>query len=117
MQRGDIWLIEFPFSQNSIQRGIRPAILVSNNMANNHSGVLHVVPTTTKNKNKLPTHVQITKDCGLLNNSTALCEQSMLVSKEAFIKQVGVCDSYTTSKIDNALMVQFGLFNKMEQVS
>ena len=110
MKRGEIWLVNLPENGRCIQNKIRPAIIISNDMANKYSPVIHVCPISSKNsKNNMPTHVELTTNCGLTTNSTALCEQSMLISKDIFMRKVGECDSFTMHKIDAALSIQFGL--------
>jgi len=109
MIRGEIFIVDLPMTSSSLQSGCRPCILISNNKANIHSPLVHVIPLTTKKKNNLPTHVEISQDCGLLVTSTALCEQSMLIPKEYIKEKVGQCDFNTLKKIEKALSIQFGL--------
>src|SRR5690554_2778533 len=109
MVRGEIWLAELPMSNNSIQYGLRPVILVSNDKALRHSPVIHAVPITTRKKSNLPTHVEIGTEVGLKQQSIALCEQSMLIAKDSLVKNIGYCDCHTINRINNALMIQFGL--------
>lgn len=113
MVRGEIWLVNLPFTGNSIQGGgIRPMIIASNTMACKYSPVIHAIPTTGQAKKRMPTHVQIPISCGLIRTSTALCEQVMLLPKDAFIKKVGYCNDYVMDKIDRSILIQFGLVTK-----
>lgn len=114
MYRGEIWLVNLPDNGGSIQKRQRPCVLISNNKANHFSPVIHACPITTQKKKDLPTHVEISTACGLLTNSTVLCEQTMLITKDMLVKQVGKCDSFTMNKINNALSIQFGLFQEIE---
>lgn len=116
MLRGQIWIVNLKDNNNSTQNGIRPMILVSNNLANLHSPVINAVPITTRSKAKLPTHVEIDTDCGIMVKSTVLCEQSMLIPKSSFIKCVGVCNQTTLNKINDALMIQFGLLQDKNKI-
>jgi mRNA interferase MazF len=111
MKRGEIYLANLPvISGTSIQNGVRPVIVVSNEQCNLHSSVINIVPITSKlNKTNVPTHVTISTECGLKMESVALCEQSMLVSKDALFRKIGECDSRTISKISMGILVQFGL--------
>jgi mRNA interferase MazF len=113
MLRGEIWLVNLGEGKGSIQSKMRPCVLISNNMANRHSPVLHICPiTSASTKSKLPTHIGITKDkSGLLRDSIALCEQVMLVTKDkdTFIKQVGFCDSETMDRINQGIIIQFSI--------
>lgn len=118
MKRGEIYLVNLPESGRSIQSKLRPAIVISNDLANKYSPVIHVCPISSKsNKNNLPTHVELSTRCGLITISTALCEQSMLISKDVFIKKIGQCDNLTMLRIDDALKIQFGLTKQNNPVN
>lgn len=78
--RGDILYADLGGQyQGSMQGGMRPVVVVSNNMANKHSTVITVVPLSTKifKKKNLPTHVFVStyRAEGLEQHSIALCEQ------------------------------------------
>ena len=110
MKRFAIWIIDLPSSGNShVQHGIRPAIIVSNDMANLYSPVVTVVPLTSRQKKPLPTHVSL-RGCGLNRDSTALCEQIITVDKTRLTRCIGfvynTCDQYA---LRQALRVQLGM--------
>jgi len=108
--RGEIWLVDLPFTGNSIQGGgIRPVVLCSNNMANLHSPILHYVPLTTRKKPSLPTHTEIDTDSGIIRKSTVLCEQVMPLPKTAFKECIGFCNEKVMDKVDFCLAVHLGL--------
>lgn len=84
-KRGDIYYVDFGQNIDSNKQcGIRPAVIVSNNRANEHSPVITVVPLTSRTykKRSLPTHVFIPKGCGLERNSLALAEQVEAIDKK-----------------------------------
>ena len=108
--RGEIWLVNLPFTGNSIQGGgIRPVVLCSNNMANLHSPILHCAPLTTRKKPSLPTHSEIDTDCGIVKKSTVLCEQLMPLPKNIFKARIGFCNEKVMDKLDFCLSVHLGL--------
>ena len=110
LKRGAIYIVNLPDSRGSIQSKQRPCVLVSNNLANHHSGVLHICPiSSVTTKSKLPTHINISRDCGLLRDSIALCEQTMLVTKDVIMNQVGFCDEETMNRINRGIAIQFSL--------
>lgn len=109
MKRSEIWLVKLPIAKGSIQQGVRPAIVVSCNPSNDSSEVLYVVSVTSQNKKWLPTHIPVSKKCGLLVDSTALCEQPLPVVKGDFIRKIGECDIETMRKISIGLSIQFAL--------
>jgi mRNA interferase MazF len=111
MVRGDIYLVELK-SKGSIQGGIRPVIVVSNNRANTYSPVVQVIPiTSSKTKKHLPTHVQIGLESGLKIESTALAEQLTIIDKDDLITQVGMVDAKVMREVDRALSIQIGVFD------
>jgi len=111
LKRGDIYIVNLPDAKGSIQSKQRPAVIISNNLANHYSPVLHICPlTSVTSKSKLPTHITVNKSCGLIRDSIALCEQTMLVAKDVVIEdKIGVCDKETMKRIDVGIAIQFGL--------
>ena len=102
IRRGDIWYIDYEKSNGSEQHGTRPAIIVSNDVGNNHSPIVEVVWLTTANKNYLPTHVKTS--CG-----TALCEQIHTVDKSRLIKFKRCCSEKEMMQINRAMMISLGI--------
>lgn len=89
---GDIILVDFSNGIGHQQRGIRPALIVSNNIGNMYSPVLEVLPITTKRtKSNLPTHVNVTPtpDNGLSYVSTIEAEGKTPVNKFQVKKHLG----------------------------
>ena len=84
IKRGEIFFADLGQRQNlrdAIQRGKRPVVVVSNNMANKYSPAITIVPLTTKNKHSLPTHVGFElPNNGKLVHNTALCEQVQTIN-------------------------------------
>ena len=110
LKRGDIYIVNLPDAKGSIQSKQRPAVIISNNLANHYSPVLHICPlTSVTSKSKLPTHIGISRNCGLIRDSIALCEQTMLVAKSACLDKIGICDEETLKRIDQGIAIQFGL--------
>ena len=102
--------------QGSMQGGLRPVVVVSNNMANRHSTVITVVPLSTKinKKRNLPTHIFVSayKSEGLEQHSIALCEQVTALGYDRIIENMGKGDKDTLARITEALQVQVGVFDK-----
>ena len=91
IRRGDIlWADLGMFPTTSVQGGVRPVIVVSNNKANTYSSVITVVPLTSRiyKKRYLPTHVFISKYdmTGIRKGSLALAEQVMSISTKCIIE-------------------------------
>lgn len=112
-KRGDIYFVDFGQNiESNKQCGIRPAVIVSNNRANEHSPVITVVPLTgrTYKKRFLPTHVFIPKSCGLERNSLALAEQVESIDKKNLREKRGhISDSDIMAQITQAIQIQIGV--------
>lgn len=113
IKRGQIYWANIKEGKGSIQGFKRPILVVSNNLCNTYSSVMtYVCLTSSKTKNKLPTHVEIGTHCGTTVPSIALCEQPMSICKNDLIMYIGMCDQYTMDRVSDALMVQLGIENK-----
>lgn len=109
MRRGDIVYIhnENGKSVGSEWTKDRPAIIVSNNLCNEHSPVVEVVYTTTsRRKHLLPTHVIMHSTPF---NSVAMCEAVYSVDKSRIEKVIGHCSTSEILRINNALAISLGL--------
>lgn len=117
INRGDILYVDLGGQyQGSMQGGLRPVVVVSNNMANKHSTVITVVPVSTRidKKRNLPTHVFVSayKSTGLEKHSIALCEQVTALDNGRIIEKLGKVDKDTLERITEAVQVQVGVFGK-----
>lgn len=107
---GDIYLVYFDGSGNE-QKGFRPGLVFQNNVGNEHSPNLIVLPLTSAlKKTNQPTHVFIPKEVGLRKNSMVLCENPKCMSKyklgeyittlpEEYMAQVAVGNILSSSAI------------------
>lgn len=117
INRGDILYANLGRQYHgSMQGGMRPVVVISNNKANKHSTVITVVPLSTKiyKKRSLPTHVFISvqKVKGLNQPSIALCEQIMALNLNQIVEFMGKVDEDTLDQITNAVQVQVGVYDK-----
>lgn len=97
---------------DGVQCGVRPALIISNNMCNKYSPAITVVPLTKQLKNiNQPTHVLLSKGSyGLTYDSMLLGEQITTVNKDSILDIVGsVRDSHTRDDIINAVNTQIGI--------
>lgn len=107
IQRRDIWFCELPICEGSTQGGRRPCLVISNETCNKFSPVITVVVLTSKLlKNNLPTHVLLSHESGLKQDSIALCEQILTVDKRSFRFKIGECAEEKMNLIDRALKIQ-----------
>lgn len=107
VKRGDIYYIVSNYQEEGCeQRAGRPAVIVSNNLCNEHSSVVEIVYLTTQPKNELPTHIDIRSAS---KPSIALCEQICSVSKDRLGTYVGACNKYELDMLDAALLISLGI--------
>lgn len=111
IKRGDLYYVQNGAGTGSEQSGMRPAVIVGNDMGNLHSPVVIVVYTTTQPKTTLPTHVTINS---LPQRSVVLCEQICTVSKERLDRYIGRVTKSEMEKIDEALSISIALKQQAE---
>ena len=114
IRRGDIlWADLGMFPTTSVQGGVRPVIVVSNNKANTYSSVITVVPLTSRiyKKRYLPTHVFISKYdmTGIRKGSLALAEQVMSISTKCIIEKCGRVNKWSLDRVLKAVRIQMGM--------
>lgn len=87
VRQGDIYLIYFPYNvKGSMQRGYRPAVVMQNNLLNETSSTLVVIPLTSKDKGgTIHYKIKATIENGLMMDSVALCE-SITTTSRNFVK-------------------------------
>ena len=112
IKRGDMFYADLSPVVGSEQGGIRPVLIIQNDMGNKYSQtVIEAAITSKTNKTKLPTHIEIDSEkCGLKNNSVILTEQIRTIDKSRLKEKIGhIEDENTINQINNALGVSFGL--------
>ena len=114
IERGDIVLADLTQQNNtSIQAGVRPVVVVSNDKANTHSPVITIIPLTRKlyKKRYLPTHVFITyKDEKERKwKSLALAEQITSIPVDTILEKYGHVNKFDLNAISTAIGIQTGL--------
>ncbi len=109
--RGEIYYADLSPVVGSEQGGIRPVLIVQNDVGNKHSPtVIAAAITSQREKSKLPTHIEISSTgCGLAKDSIVLLEQIRTIDKQRLKERMGVLDKTDMSKINTALQVSFGL--------
>ena len=112
IKRGDMFYADLSPVVGSEQGGIRPVLIIQNDLGNKYSPtVIAAAITSQTNKAKLPTHIEIdSKDCGLKNNSVILTEQIRTIDKSRLKEKIGhIDDKKVIGQINDALGVSFGL--------
>ena len=111
IKRGEIYYADLSPVIGSEQGGIRPVLIVQNDVGNKFSPtVIAAAITSQKFKNNLPTHIKVNAhNCGLSKDSTVLLEQVRTLDKRRLKEKMGNLDKSDMYKIDKALSVSFGL--------
>ena len=111
MKRGDIYYADLRPVVGSEQGGVRPVLIVQNDVGNRHSPTVICAAITSKmNKAKLPTHVELdTRRCDMIKDSVILLEQLRTIDKKRLKDKVCHLDSSMLFKVDKALEVSLEL--------
>ena len=111
VERGEIYFADLSPVVGSEQGGIRPVLIVQNDVGNKHSPTVIAAAITSKHdKAKLPTPIEIGgKGCGLSRDSVVLLEQIRTLDKRRLRERMGKLDSYSMNEINSALTISFGL--------
>jgi mRNA interferase MazF len=106
-KRGDVVYVkkgkELPVGNE--QYPDRPAVIVSNDIGNEHAPIVEIVWLTSQEKRPMPTHVEVM--CQV--PSVALCEQIQTISKERISSYIRSCTEEEMEQIDDALLISLGI--------
>jgi len=109
-KRGEIHLVCLDPTLGSEINKTRPAIVISNDINNEHADTITVIPITSNCSRVYPFEVLLHSDtCGLINDSKAKCDQIRTIDKRRFIKAVGKASEETIRFIEKALSIHLGL--------
>lgn len=112
--RGDIFYADLSPVVGSEQSGIRPILVVQNDIGNKYSPTIIAVAITSKIKNKMPTHIEIDgSKYGLDKKSVILAEQIRTLDKKRLKEKVGSLDKDTLDKVKHAIEISCGLRGKI----
>ncbi len=111
VRRGEIYYADLSPVVGSEQGGVRPVLIVQNDIGNKHSPtVIAAAITSQKEKSKLPTHISLDAErYGLAKDSIVLLEQVRTLDKKRLKERMGELDNVAMHRVDNALSVSFGL--------
>ena len=111
VKRGDMFYADLSPVVGSEQGGVRPVLIIQNDVGNKHSPtVIAAAITSQTGKTKLPTHIEIESvECGLSKDSVVLLEQIRTIDKRRLKERMGMLDTGSMFQVDNALSVSFGL--------
>ncbi len=108
-RRGEIWLVNFNPARGSEQKGMRPALVIQNDIGNEVSPITNVAAISTSLK-IYPINVKIKSlESGLDRNSTVKLNQILTIDKSRLIKKLGKLDTSKMNKVRSALILSLGL--------
>lgn len=111
IKRGEIYYADLSPVVGSEQGGVRPVLIVQNDVGNRYSPtVIAAAITSQRDKTDLPTHIKVTAEgSGLQKDSIILLEQVRTIDKRRLKERMGSLDVGSMDRVDRALSVSFGL--------
>ncbi len=113
VKRGYVYYADLSPVVGSEQGGVRPVLIIQNNVGNRYSPTVIVAAITSQiDKAKLPTHVEVeANDYGLDKNSVVLLEQVRTIDKQRLRDKTTELDEKVMKRIDEALKISLGLID------
>ena len=110
IKRGQIYYADLSPVRGSEQGGVRPILIIQNNMGNRYSPTTIVACITTRTtKNKIPTHFWLDETCGLPKDSMVMLEQIRTIDKSRLQKYIGTISKIDLDEIDKAIKISLGV--------
>lgn len=105
IQRGDMFYADLTPVVGSEQGGVRPVVIIQNDVGNRHSPtVIAAAITSRTEKRKLPTHIRVPENCqGLHQDSTVLLEQVRTIDRTRLREYIGKLNASTMQYVDHAI--------------
>ena len=109
--KGQVIMVELNSTEANVQRGLRPVVVIQNNIGNKFSPTLIVAPLTSRIKRDMVTHAKLypTIENGLSVASTALLEQIQTISKDSVKRVLGVLNDVEMKLINKAIIASLAL--------
>ena len=110
IKRGELYYADLSPVVGSEQGGVRPVLVVQNDVGNKFSPTVIAAAVTSKiNKAKLSTHIELpSNEYGLSKDSVILLEQIRTLDKRRLKERIGELPSDTMSKVDRAILISLG---------
>ena len=111
IRRGDIYYADLRPVVGSEQGGVRPVLIIQNDVGNKHSPtVICAAITSRMNKAKLPTHVELnTRRCAMIKDSVILLEQLRTIDKQRLKEKICHIDDELQQRVNDALLISLAL--------
>ena len=113
IKRGDIFYADLSPVIGSEQGGIRPVLIIQNDIGNKYSPTIIAAAITSQlEKSKLPTHIELSgKNYGLAKDSVILLEQIRTIDRQRLMEKIGHLSEREMETVNNAISISFGLLN------
>lgn len=116
VRRGDIYYADLSPVVGSEQGGVRPVLIVQNDIGNKYSPTVIAAAITSKTgKTRLPTHIDVLATAGLAKDSVILLEQIRTIDKKRLKEKMGHLDEAAMTRVNEAISVSFGLSTEEAQ--
>ncbi len=114
IKRGELYYADLSPVVGSEQGGVRPVLVVQNDVGNKYSPTIIAAAVTSKiNKAKLPTHIELpVGEYGLAKDSVILLEQIRTLDKRRLKERIGSLSELTMSKVDKAILISLGFIKQ-----
>ena len=110
IKRGELYYADLSPVVGSEQGGVRPVLVVQNDVGNKYSPTVIAAAVTSKiNKAKLPTHIELPSNSyGLQKDSVILLEQIRTLDKRRLKERIGELSETTMTRVDKAILISLG---------
>lgn len=117
IKRGDIYYADLSPVVGSEQGGVRPVLVIQNDIGNNYSPTVIVCAITSQlTKAKLPTHIELSADkYNLPKDSVCLLEQIRTLDKRRLQEKISYIDEQKQKEINRAILISLGFFEKTNE--
>ncbi|MBR7110445.1 MAG: type II toxin-antitoxin system PemK/MazF family toxin [Clostridia bacterium] len=111
IKRGELYYADLSPVVGSEQGGVRPVLIVQNNVGNKYSPTIIAAAITSKlDKAKLPTHILLGGECGLPKNSIVLLEQLRTLDKQRLREKIGEAGEEVMQSVNQGLLISLGFY-------
>lgn len=109
IKRGELYYADLSPVVGSEQGGVRPVLVVQNDVGNKYSPTVIVAAITSQiNKARIPTHIELNTKYGLTKDSVLLLEQIRTLDKRRLKEKIGILDDKCMENVNNALLISLG---------
>lgn len=116
IKRGDIYYADLNPTVGCEQGGVRPVLIVQNNVGNHFSPTVIAAAITSRRKKDMPTHVLLDEEgTRLFADSRIMLEQVRTIDRERLKEYIGSANAATMQYVDHAIAVSFGLDELLAQ--